>query len=251
MTASRTKCSTSVPRRSPGRTSRLLKRRSAGELPTSRASCTPRSIASMSAGSAISFASMSTGSDGPARPRCRSRRRPGTGGATLAKKQLVFRWCGPISRVLVTMKRGHRERSWARSFRLDIQPLARQGPRHVRRAGNARASPGPSQRIATSGGVASRPRYTPGMADAPATRPDTGPDRSAPRKTVPYLELALECGRPQAGPARYRLSALERVRLGRGAERDVRLADDGCLDILVPDAWVSSSPAELARGPLG
>src|SRR5262249_36258199 len=61
-----------------------------------------------------------------ARPRCRSRRRPGTGGATLAKKWLVFRWCGPISGV-ATMKRGHRERSWARSFRLDIQPLERQG----------------------------------------------------------------------------------------------------------------------------
>jgi DNA-binding NtrC family response regulator len=78
--------------------------------------------------------------------------------------------------------------------------------------------------------------------------PEQDLDRRAPDRTVVHLELALECERAFAGPARYRLSALERVRLGRGVERDVRLADDACLDIVVPDAWMSSRHAELARG---
>jgi DNA-binding NtrC family response regulator len=86
------------------------------------------------------------------------------------------------------------------------------------------------------------------MADPRATLPEKGLDRRPPQETVPHLELALECERPHAGPARYRLSALVRVRLGRGVERDVRLAADGCLDIVVPDAWMSSHHAELARG---
>src|SRR5262245_18872890 len=94
--------------------------------------------------------------------------------------------------------------------------------------------------------VSTHSRYSPGMADPHATAPERDPDRSAPQKTVPYLELTLECERPLAGPARYCLSAVERVRLGRGVERDVRLASDGCLDIVVPDAWMSLRHAELA-----
>jgi sigma-54 dependent transcriptional regulator, acetoin dehydrogenase operon transcriptional activator AcoR len=86
------------------------------------------------------------------------------------------------------------------------------------------------------------------VADPRATLPEQILDRRAPHKVVPHLELALECERPHAGPARYRLSELKRVRLGRGVERDFRVADDGCLDIVVPDAWMSSRHAELARG---
>src|SRR5262249_6169435 len=83
-------------------------------------------------------------------------------------------------------------------------------------------------------------------ADPRVTRPERDLDRRAPEETVPHLDLVLECERPHVGPARYRLSALGRVRLGRGDQRDVRLADDGCLDILGPDAWMSSRHAELA-----
>ena len=83
------------------------------------------------------------------------------------------------------------------------------------------------------------------MEDPRETLPEQELDRRAPQNTVPHLELCLECERPLEGPARYRLSGLERVRVGRGAARDVRLADDGCLDIVVPDGWMSSRHAEL------
>ena len=71
--------------------------------------------------------------------------------------------------------------------------------------------------------------------------------RRAPQKLVPHLQLVLECERPLAGPARYRLSGVDRVRVGRGTERAVRLGEDGCLTILVPDGWMSSRHAELAE----
>src|SRR5262245_65863772 len=86
------------------------------------------------------------------------------------------------------------------------------------------------------------------VADPGATLPEQDLSRRATQKTVQHLELTLECERPHAGPARYRLSGLERVRLGRGVVRDVRLAEDGCLDMVVPDSWMSSRHAELARG---
>jgi DNA-binding NtrC family response regulator len=86
------------------------------------------------------------------------------------------------------------------------------------------------------------------VADPRETLPEQDLDRRAPQKTVPHLELTLECERPLAGPARYRLSGLDRVCVGRGTERDVRVAGDGRLDIAVPDGWMSSRHAELAAG---
>src|SRR5262245_61556586 len=90
--------------------------------------------------------------------------------------------------------------------------------------------------------------YVFAVADPHGTLPEQDLDRRASPKTVPHLELTLECARPHAGPVRYRLTALKRVRLGRGAERGVRLAGDGYEEMLVPDSWMSSSHAELARG---
>jgi sigma-54 dependent transcriptional regulator, acetoin dehydrogenase operon transcriptional activator AcoR len=71
--------------------------------------------------------------------------------------------------------------------------------------------------------------------------------RRRPQESAPHLELLLECERPLSGPARYRLSGVRRVRLGRGPERSARLDDDGVVDVAVPDGWMSSRHAELLR----
>ena len=62
--------------------------------------------------------------------------------------------------------------------------------------------------------------------------------------TAPHLFLELECDRPLAGPARWRLRGLEQVRLGRGATRRSESAAR-VLGIEVPDGWMSVEHLEL------
>ena len=61
----------------------------------------------------------------------------------------------------------------------------------------------------------------------------------------PHLVLELECERPLAGPARYRLSGIGRVRLGRGAARSADTDGEGSLALRIADGWMSSGHAEL------
>jgi sigma-54 dependent transcriptional regulator, acetoin dehydrogenase operon transcriptional activator AcoR len=49
------------------------------------------------------------------------------------------------------------------------------------------------------------------------------------------------------GPARHLLAELECVQLGRGPRRMARVAGDGVLDLVLPDAWMSKVHAEVRR----
>jgi ActR/RegA family two-component response regulator len=66
--------------------------------------------------------------------------------------------------------------------------------------------------------------------------------------TEPMLVLALECSRPQALSARYRISRANAVVIGRGESRRGELvpAEDGVeISIRVPDRWMSSRHARI------
>jgi transcriptional regulator of acetoin/glycerol metabolism len=63
-------------------------------------------------------------------------------------------------------------------------------------------------------------------------------------RSAPHLFLELECDRPLAGPARWRLKGLDQVRLGRGASRRSQ-NDSRVLTIEVPDGWMSVEHLEL------
>jgi sigma-54 dependent transcriptional regulator, acetoin dehydrogenase operon transcriptional activator AcoR len=72
-------------------------------------------------------------------------------------------------------------------------------------------------------------------------------DRARHRSYAPHLDLLVECERPLAGPARYRLSEVDRVHVGRGDERGARFGAARALEILVPDGWMSQRHAELVH----
>jgi sigma-54 dependent transcriptional regulator, acetoin dehydrogenase operon transcriptional activator AcoR len=61
-----------------------------------------------------------------------------------------------------------------------------------------------------------------------------------------HLALEMECDRPLAGPARWRLTGIEHVRLGRGQTRRFQL-QPRALAIEVPDGWMSVEHVELAK----
>ncbi len=63
-------------------------------------------------------------------------------------------------------------------------------------------------------------------------------------KPEPVLVLVLECGRPRAGSARYRLNELTGIALGRGPERHAERAGTE-LTVRVPDKWMSSRHARI------
>ncbi len=66
----------------------------------------------------------------------------------------------------------------------------------------------------------------------------------------PHLFLALECDRPLASSARYVLAEVDAVTIGRGAARTAELSTVGGarqLAVRVPDRWMSSTHARLAR----
>ncbi|HET9158073.1 MAG TPA: sigma 54-interacting transcriptional regulator, partial [Myxococcaceae bacterium] len=60
------------------------------------------------------------------------------------------------------------------------------------------------------------------------------------------LFLELECDRPLAGPARWKLSGVDRAYLGRGASRRARV-EGPSLNIEIPDGWMSVEHAALRR----
>src|SRR5258708_16341103 len=81
-----------------------------------------------------------------------------------------------------------------------------------------------------------------------AARDDTLSDRTRPKakseRLAPHLDLEIECERPLAGPARYRLAGAKKVRFGRGEKRFAGVESD-VVSIEIPDGWMSSQHAEL------
>ncbi|HET6982633.1 MAG TPA: sigma 54-interacting transcriptional regulator [Myxococcaceae bacterium] len=65
-------------------------------------------------------------------------------------------------------------------------------------------------------------------------------------RPAPHLFLEIECDRPLAGPARFRLTGLDHVRLGRGQARR-SYNPPRALAIEVPDGWMSVEHVELRR----
>ena len=73
---------------------------------------------------------------------------------------------------------------------------------------------------------------------------------SAPELSLPYLFVVLECDRPESGVARHSLSNVDRVALGRGAERSsVRSFEEQnrVLAVSIPDLRMSSRHASIVR----
>ena len=63
-------------------------------------------------------------------------------------------------------------------------------------------------------------------------------------RLAPHLDLEIECERPLAGPARYRLAGANKVRFARGEKRFAGV-DSDIVSIEIPDRWMSSQHAEL------
>src|SRR5262245_37216493 len=84
------------------------------------------------------------------------------------------------------------------------------------------------------------------MAGAPTTLTEREEPKAAVVRIGAHLDLELECARPLTGPARYRLNAIDKVRLGRGDDRVATVDEQRTLSIAIPDAWMSSQHAELA-----
>jgi hypothetical protein len=63
-------------------------------------------------------------------------------------------------------------------------------------------------------------------------------------RRVPHLFLELECDRPLVGPARWRLTGIEQIRVGRGGARRSQVASK-VLSIQVPDGWMSVEHIEI------
>ena len=75
-----------------------------------------------------------------------------------------------------------------------------------------------------------------------------------PTPVAPYLFVALECDRLKAGGARYALSGIDELVIGRGDERSLsRHASGGMVRAVlrVPGRWMSSTHARLLRSPEG
>jgi len=74
---------------------------------------------------------------------------------------------------------------------------------------------------------------------------DDGSRRRTDRPVVePVLILALECSRPGALSARYRLGGITAVNLGRGSDRRAERGSNE-LTVRVPDRWMSSRHARI------
>jgi sigma-54 dependent transcriptional regulator, acetoin dehydrogenase operon transcriptional activator AcoR len=65
-------------------------------------------------------------------------------------------------------------------------------------------------------------------------------------RSAPHLFLEVECDRPLAGPARWRLTGLDHVRLGRGQARRAQ-SGPGELAVEVPDSRMSIEHVELRQ----
>jgi sigma-54 dependent transcriptional regulator, acetoin dehydrogenase operon transcriptional activator AcoR len=60
-----------------------------------------------------------------------------------------------------------------------------------------------------------------------------------------HLFLEVECERPSAGPACWRLAGLEQVTIGRGSRRSTRQISSRVLAVEIPDGWMSSEQVVL------
>ncbi|MEJ7600446.1 MAG: sigma 54-interacting transcriptional regulator [Kofleriaceae bacterium] len=82
--------------------------------------------------------------------------------------------------------------------------------------------------------------------ESPATTPEQpdGPDSPTPYE--PLLFVVLECDRPLAGGARYSLTSIDRVVVGRGTERTVTHHDRD-LDLRIPSQLLSTNHIAIAR----
>jgi transcriptional regulator of acetoin/glycerol metabolism len=67
----------------------------------------------------------------------------------------------------------------------------------------------------------------------------------------PRLIIALECRRPLAGSARISLAGVDRVIVGRGADRSWRPGGERTLVVAVPDTEMSRQHFEITRAPGG
>lgn len=66
----------------------------------------------------------------------------------------------------------------------------------------------------------------------------------------PYLFVVLHCDQPTLGGARYDLSAIQEVRMGRGSTREILTLERGTLNkcaVSVPSSTVSKTHAQLTR----
>ena len=114
-----------------------------------------------------------------------------------------------------------------------------------------RASPGATvERSPCEGSPTSllwRIGYRPGVTNKGATLSLTEEDsRKREIRRAAHLFLEIECDRPLAGPARWRLSGVDQVYLGRGAARRARFTPRA-LSIEVPDGWMSVEHVALRR----
>ncbi len=85
---------------------------------------------------------------------------------------------------------------------------------------------------------------------AGATLEESGSSADVILPVRPHLFLVIEADRPSAGGARYSLSGVEEVVVGRGDERSVRRvkrADGERLVVRVPGRWMSSTHARIVR----
>ena len=71
-------------------------------------------------------------------------------------------------------------------------------------------------------------------------------DTGGPAAPGPYLVLALECARPEAGAARYSLVDVDEIRIGRGSERRARRTGR-TLALELPDNSMSSEHVRIVR----
>ena len=71
-------------------------------------------------------------------------------------------------------------------------------------------------------------------------------DKKRDIRRAAHLFLELESDRPVAGPARWRLTGIDQVHLGRGAARRSRLTPR-TLSIEVPDGWMSVEHVTMSR----
>src|SRR5262245_47372296 len=75
-------------------------------------------------------------------------------------------------------------------------------------------------------------------------------ERRAPPLARPFLFVVLHCGQPALGGARYCLSELDVVDIGRGSERIASRIHGGAarrLDVRLPDSTISKTQARLVR----
>jgi len=80
-----------------------------------------------------------------------------------------------------------------------------------------------------------------------STQEDT--PRASPHTTHPYLFRVVDCARPLIPPARYRLSGLDEVAIGRGTDNARRVTQGGArvLELTVSDPRVSSVHATMRK----